>query len=626
MIDLHSTRRQWLFAMAREAGDRHFDPATGLCLIPRDTLWYATALLFDPSEERRAIGKALCETLPAGDGTHTPASMIALLNTVSEHLSPVGLDHLHEAIAGDLGMAAGVVWRDGNVNHPLGAYATLVLGGECAGQSWATDLGKRRLLEFQRITGDRRHRVHRQAEMSEYMSLTYTALDLVFLSLIGEFAHDSEARALGRWLEERLWLDVALHFHAPSEQFAGPHSRSYQEDSTGGFSALHAVVHAASERTLFMNPALSVRFDHPSTLLQSALAAIAPLHFPPAAQRLMWEKPLPFLMRKSTYCEQYHENAADAPGPFDDEVVPGGWRELSTYMTEEFALGSASLPYVNAGHADSLVLRIRRSPEIGAMKDFRSLYTRGVFNGSMVGRANRCHVTGGLIDASYLYEESRCAVYQHRDRAIVFATPKRTGHTDITEFRLDVLAGWYEPFDAMALGGRPVDRLPVEAGPSARFCFHDYRTYGVIIPLELSPASDSAPIRLHTFGEHLMLSLVNYSGPVTSVSRDEVNGWRNGFFIHLMAAEEFASFEEFVRWAGEVNVSETLLPGFIRQVVVESPDGPMCARYDPFRELFLSRTFRGEEDVTDHLSIEAGVAGESLLSPLTLFGSEARPA
>jgi hypothetical protein len=242
MIDLYTSNGK-LFRIAREAGDGYFDPQTGLCLIGRNTLWYAAGLLFDSHEEWQH-GSALMDSVGGGRDAHACDDARCC---GCGRLSTSGPLHLRAAIGDDLSRAAQVYWRDGNVNHPLGAYASLILGGECCGAPWATELGYSRLLEFQTTTGDRRFRLHRQAEMSEYNSLTYTALDLVFLGLIAEYARDARARSLGLWLEHRLWLDVALHFHAPSMQFAGPHSRSYQEDST---TLPHGVVSAAG-RSLY---------------------------------------------------------------------------------------------------------------------------------------------------------------------------------------------------------------------------------------------------------------------------------------------------------------------------------------------------------------------------------------
>ncbi|HEX7573412.1 MAG TPA: hypothetical protein VF514_09975, partial [Bacteroidota bacterium] len=602
---------------------------TGICLISRDTFWYAASLLFDNSPGRRELGQTLAGRLRSEDGTHTPATILAMILGIPELLSRETQEHLARETIRELVHAAEVQWRDGNVNHPLGAYCTLILGGELADAPWAADLGLRRLREFQRLTGDRRFAFRRQAEMSEYNSPTYTALDILFLALIAHYARGSEARALGLFLEQRLWLDVALHFHAPSEQFAGPHSRSYQDDSTGGFSALHTVLFAASDREMFLAPEICVRFNHPSSLLQCALTALVPTHCTDEALRLAWEKPFPFLMQKTTYCEQYHENSWRTGDDgrrcfaFDDEVYPGGLRELTTYMTEEFALGTASLPYVNGGHADGVTFRIRRSSRVRGMGDFRSAYTRGVYNGALVGQRNRCHLTGTEIDESYLYEEGRCAALQHHDRAIVMYAPKRSGHTGVESFRLDLIFSYHAPFDELLLDGVPVTTLPARAKAGARLYFRDHATFGAVIPLGPEPASGDAPVSLHAGNDHLMYSLCSYDGPARDFTREEIAGWRTGFALQLASADEFPSFASFITYAGLLHAVESGDAAGIRRVIFSGPGGTLAAAYDPTAERFLSRTWNGSEECVEHLRIEGGVPGLPLITPLTLFGSEA---
>lgn len=619
MIDLQTPARQRLLRIAREGGDRHFDPATGLCLIGRDTLWYATGLLFDAEPERRALGRALIGSIAGGDGTHTPATMLAILHGAGHLLEDAERVHLRDAIAADLVRAADVQWRDGNVNHPLGAYATLVLGGELSGALWAVDLGIRRLQEFRAVTGGRRSRGLRQATMSEYNSLTYTALDLVFLALVAEYARDDRARAVALALETAVWTDCALHFHPPTMQFAGPHSRSYQEDSTGGFSSLHAVLAAATGKDIPLDPSLCVRFDHPSSLTQCALTAITPFHITAREERLFFEKPFPVSLRMTTYCEQYHENAAGGEYPFDHEVYPGGWRDLTTVMTEEWALGTASLPYVNGGQTDGLMLRIRRSSPVTGPADFRSLYMRGVYNDAVVGQENRCHVTGGRVDASYLYEEARYGIHQHGGTAIVFAGPKRAGHRGFSSFRLDLIAGGAVPFDDLRLDGRPAGTLPLSAGPSTRIAFRDGRTCVAVIPLTLDPCPAS-PIRIWTANGHVMISLYNRDGGVTDRTREEMTGWRNGCILHVAAPGDVPSIDAFCDMIAGIVVEDTMGPDRIRRVAAAVPGGTMEAVYDPVREALLSRTWNGEDDGVSHLEIAAGPGRHPLIEPPDLFG------
>ena len=142
------------------------NPRTGLCLIERDTAWYAIGLLTSADASQEARGNDLLRSLQSRDGTHTPATFLIVLHALGELLEPSTAEHLTGQVQLDLVRAAEVVHRDGNVNHPLGAFCTLILGGELCDAPWAVALGYRRLLEFQRRTGDHRGRSLRQAEMS----------------------------------------------------------------------------------------------------------------------------------------------------------------------------------------------------------------------------------------------------------------------------------------------------------------------------------------------------------------------------------------------------------------------------------------------------------------------------
>ncbi len=632
--------------MAREAGDRIFDPATRRCLIARDTCWYAISLLFDESNPGREEGLRLLSSLSAEDATHTPATMLAILHRIPGLLSREARAHLETEIRNRLEEAADCIWGDGNVNHPLAAYTTLILGGQYFAKPWAVHLGLRRLVLFRQRIGEQRSSYRRQAEMSEYNSPTYTALTLWWLALMAEHAERGDAQRLARFLEERLWVDIAMHFHAPSHQIAGPHSRSYMEDSTGGYSALHCTMLAAMDDPLFLAPELPARYNHPSALIQNSLVAILPYHVPDLARRLFWQKPLPYSFRKTTYCERYHENSRrtanlppqellglmhgapvslpapspDSPFAFDDEAYHGGWAELTTHLTEEFALGSASLPYVNAGHSDSVMLRIRRSAGIADTRDFRSMFTRGVYNGARIGQKNFCHTTQSEIDESYLYEEGRSATYQRENRIIVCYAPKRAGHLGVTSFRLDLLFTYPAPFDSLRVNGEEISTFPRRCPPGAKVCFRDYQTFLFVALAPPVPASGE-PVLLWRNGDFLILSLYNYEGPPRPWPRNEMNGWRTAFAMELRAESEM-TWERFLRHADEARLSETV-EGNVRNLTYSSGDDVMEFSYDPYREEILSRRWNGSWDGTDHFTVRAGKETSGPWCPATLFGNEA---
>ena len=635
-----SDHRSWLLKLAREAGDKHFEPATGLCLIVRDTCWYATSLLLDPAGERKQEAFRILQSLQSTDGTHTPASMIALLQGAHDLLNDPTKSALRASVKSQLITAAETEWKDGNVNHPLGAYCTLILGGELHNETWAAELGLRRLRRFQQRIGDHRSRSLRQAEMSEYNSLTYTALDLTFLALIAEYAQRREAAVLARFLEEALWVNVAMHYHAPSQQFAGPHSRSYFEDSYGGYSVLHCALLAASGKRIFLDPSLSVRFDHPSDLLQNALTAITPFHMPERAIAIAWEKPFPYSFRMTTYGESYHENsrrdsapgAGDAgitvsrPFAFDEEVYPGGWTDLTTHMTREYALGSAARPYVNAGHSDSVMLRVRRSEEIIRLSDFRSAFTRGVYNGALPGVSNFCHTSSSRVDASYLTEEGRCATYQHENRIITSYTPKRIGHRGVESYRTDVIFSHAVPFDVLMIDGTPVDSFPANVPADSRICIRDHRTYILLIPLPPSPTTGSAPVRLTVARDFFLVSSYNYEGPAKDFTREEISNWRSGYFLEVWSKDDFGDWESFLNHAKCVSVEETVDGRGTLRIVARRKETVMEFHYDPFRENILSRKWCGVEDETTHFDVTSAGTSGGPFCPQTLYGSEGKEA
>jgi hypothetical protein len=112
----------------------------------------------------------------------------------------------------------------------MGAYVTLVAGEHFDDQELA-DYGKARLKRFYDHT-------FRQGSFSEYNSPTYSVVAITELSRMLRHVRDFESRKLLNELNRFAWSHVARHFHAPSGQWAGPHSRCYAtllRDSTRAF-------------------------------------------------------------------------------------------------------------------------------------------------------------------------------------------------------------------------------------------------------------------------------------------------------------------------------------------------------------------------------------------------------
>ena len=101
----------------------------------------------------------------------------------------------------------------------MGAYVTLVAGEHFDNKEFA-DYGKARLKRFYDHTFS-------QGSFSEYNSPTYSIVAITELSRMLRHVKDAESRKLLEELNRFAWSHVARHFHAPTGQWAGPHSRCY---------------------------------------------------------------------------------------------------------------------------------------------------------------------------------------------------------------------------------------------------------------------------------------------------------------------------------------------------------------------------------------------------------------
>jgi len=101
----------------------------------------------------------------------------------------------------------------------MGCFVTMA-AGEAFDDGELFAYGLERLREF------RDHTVAHGA-FSEYNSPVYT---LVALAELGRFFHHvrhAEALEIAGALYRRAWEEIAFHYHAPTAQWAGPHSRCY---------------------------------------------------------------------------------------------------------------------------------------------------------------------------------------------------------------------------------------------------------------------------------------------------------------------------------------------------------------------------------------------------------------
>ena len=94
------------------------------------------------------------------------------------------------------------------------------LGGELLGDRKIAERGYRKLAAWMAFTDS-------QGIAFEWNSPTYGAVDIRALKLLADLTRDEDTRIRARTAAARMGLSTALHIHAATGRWAGPHGRAY---------------------------------------------------------------------------------------------------------------------------------------------------------------------------------------------------------------------------------------------------------------------------------------------------------------------------------------------------------------------------------------------------------------
>jgi len=255
-------------------------------------------------------------------------------------------------------------------------------------------------------------------------------------------------------------LSTALHIHASTGRWAGPHGRAY----------------------------------HPSVVCET----------PPEMELVRgWlaDGALPVWIA----------DALDArPAAFEvNETAHAGWEMgITTYHSPSFVLGTASKEYT--GQSDVLMAHTVRP---GAARP-GVLYTRYLTNDKWLG--DFYHATDRTKSRN-LIEEGQFYGVQSGPRAIGLYTPPRSPGV-ISSAKACFIFTERQLVDEIWIGGRRIETLPTEAAPGEVIVVgsgspSDGGAWIAILPLARTDLGRDAPIRLVEREGDLVLEIYNYLGP-----------------------------------------------------------------------------------------------------------------
>ena len=442
------------------------------------------------------------------------------------------------------------------------------LGGEALGDAKARRrgiAGMHRLLEL----------FERRGLLSEYTSSTYTPITQLCYADIAEHSQDAEARRLALEIEHRIWLDLAAHFHAPTNILAGPHSRAYSVDSVGHLYDVHMCCTRCSER-VWLNP---VRFlfppipkqvihhegDVPFLQASNVWIASGTFHPSPDIARLMFDKASPARVAATSEFGAAAESIMERgkSGKFEkiDEVFeyPCGEMVSTTFLTSDYAVGSTTCQFHDGNQTDAFFVNFRRSAKPASITDTGTIFCRYATNNDGQGLPWRDpRNEAGESTTDLLADAGRVHTVQKDGTVLALYQSKAQLLDDYSVLRLAlVIPVFYRDLRRVAMGeGTGTGSTEPEI-----VWIEDDCLYAAFRPLILTNHGRRNAVSVAQNNGYLTISFYNYDGAPRRFTRKDLLGTLNGFVAEIGRRAEYGSFERFRSRVLEAAVDDVVADG-----------------------------------------------------------------
>jgi hypothetical protein len=375
------------------------------------------------------------------------SALIPMMLEYGERLSPATQASVLDSIRLGLGEIRRLDVLVAYTNITALDVVNTCLGGELLADDALAQRGYRKLAQWIAYTGQHGHPL-------EFNSPTYTSVTLRSLKQLVDLVRDEDTRIRAQAMSAKLALSVALHIHAGTGRWAGPHGRAYQPT---------VVCETPPEIEL-------VREWITGGVVPDWIAG------------LLDNPALPFQVVETA------ERSLDL--------------SLTTYQTASYALGTSTRAFSNQANVCMAHFARPMAQRPGV------LYTRFILDDKWFGDAY--HATDRTKTRN-LPDEAEYWGVQDGNRAIGLYAP--TGMSQCHSAKACLIWTDRNEVDEIWVGSERVSTLPIDIPPEKTIVVASGEAYMAVQPLIVTPLGREAPIRLVDRGGDLVLEIYAYRGP-----------------------------------------------------------------------------------------------------------------
>jgi hypothetical protein len=561
----------------------------------REIMWHCLPLL-DGDERSITRANRIIEGVSLKVCHFTPMTSLQILLKYKDRLTKKVIDKLENYIKDSLPAAASdnIHFTMYNDNFATMNTFTLLVAGEMFGDKEIFNAGMKKLNQLKEV-------LMRCGTIMEYCSATYTPVSTHTLAEMVNYVKDSEAKNLARQCEERMWAEIATHYHTPTAHLAGPHSRAYMIDSVGHPHNLASFLYLVFGEKVFINPVNDLFPPHKQQVIHCGLEILmwpnsvwlcsGDCHCPDYLADIFLNKTFPYSVITTSECLPSPEYIYE-----DSELeYPAFSGPNTTYMSEDFAIGTAYSQFHDGAGGESFYVIYRKKVPASHLQDTGVVFSRYIMNDKIPGAEN--YYNGRLSGPEGFRDEGRKFGIQYKDCSMMVYKPKHFEADNISSMKLSIiLPCHFSTVEEIWLGNNKLPNLEGESINPCTVFVKDGPVYMAFKPLELTNHGRKAAVKVEKVENFIMISFYNYEGPAKSFDPKDIMLTSTGFITHIKSSSEFKGLNDFMSFVEEGTVQDKItsqMKAYTRWVRYTRNDIDLHFAYSPISEGIMIETING---------------------------------
>lgn len=552
MFNEQQLRRQKLYGSYRNVARNWFNGngewiAPGRSLIAegvgglRELYWHAIGMLDSPEDNDIQSVMPILEKPRKYRCSFAPFAALQILKKYSEKLSEKAKGNLIDYISWNLPKSSTCDFQFHGYNDNMPAMKTFVLlvAGEMLDEQKWIDQGLANLCQLRSL-------FMRRGFLNEFNSPTYTSITLMALSEIANYAKNEDAVKLAKASGERVFADIAFHWHKETSGLAGPFSRAYTLDSVGHcgisnmfmWSLLGDEVFINPLRYYFGNESDKVVLHHKSHLPFLQVSSVWHI----SADYLIYPDLIDYL-RNSAYpriVKGTAESGPASPGKTELNKADGSYKFIrdgnfshpfmnyssTTFMRKKWTMGTSTGYMCDGAQSELFFIRYALNNTPTGVEDIRTIYARYLINDNSnyvdyEENGEKYHVSNDL-----LRNQGAGFAFQHESTAMFCCKPIPFAVTKpISSLRLRIF-----------LYAKHSDPEKVEF-VNNNIVIEDHGINILLKPMVnndgIGDIQNSGKVEINRDGDWIYIDIFNHNGPAREFSENDIQRFCNGFVCEI---------------------------------------------------------------------------------------------